>query len=365
MKGKDFWKVSIIIPVYRTEAYLEECMESVLKQDYENLEIILVDDGSPDRCPDLCDRYAEKYSWIRVLHQENQGLGAARNAGLKEAGGDFVLFLDSDDLLSRPDTVRILAKAAIREKADIVTGNFRRFQGERYGKVNRHHLRSGNYSKTVDFRFRGFLTEGHLIMDWGKLYRKNFLLQNQLWCKRKIHMEDKLRNMMCCVCEPVYAFVEDCVYLYRITEDSITRQYQERAEELERDWIYTAECFCRFLKEQKKLGRFGDLLAFHIFCGIFTIGRQPLQPPKKSRKKIAWILEKYGANPLVHDTVLTLAKGRYLGEVHSLMWRILIQGAAILFCMRLYGLTAWGIFLLQGLGTERRESKLQDKKRRF
>ena len=360
MKGQRFSKVSVVIPVYQTEAYLRECVESVLAQDYNNLEIILVDDGSPDRCPSLCDWYAEKNSQVRVIHQENQGLGAARNAGLKETKGDFVLFLDSDDLLSQQNTIRTLTGTAVRENADIVTGNFRRFQGKRYGAVNRHHLQGGNYTKTADFRFRGFLTEGHLIMDCGKLYRKDFLLQNHLWCKRQIHMEDKLRNMMCCVCEPVSAFVDDCVYLYRITEGSITSQYRRNIEVLERDWIRVSVYLYRYLKEHRKLEQFGDLLAFHIFCGIFTIGRQNLKTGRKKGKEAAKILKRYGENNLVHCTIQALAKGKYLKEVRAPVWRILLQGASVLFCMRLYRLVAWGIFLLQGLGTERKESRIRN-----
>lgn len=367
MNGQDILKVSIIIPVYRTEAYLKECVESALGQDYKNLEIILVDDGSPDRCPDLCDWYAKEYNQIKVIHQENQGLGAARNKGLKEAEGDFVLFLDSDDILGRSDSVQILAETALRENADVVTGNFRRFKGKRYGPVNRHHLRGGDYSETVDFRFRGFLSEGHLLMDWGKLYRREFLLKNGLWCETHIHMEDKLRNMMCCVCAPVYAFVEDCIYFYRMTEGSITRQYQEKTGELERDWLYVAEYFYQFLKECQELEEFGDLLAFHIFCGIFTIGRQPLKAGKgRGRgKKTVTVLKRYGENRLVQRTMRSLARGKYLGGIRSAVWRILLQGASVLFCMKCYRTLACGIYFLQGLGTERRESRLQSGRKRF
>lgn len=202
-------------------------------------------------------------------------------------------------------------------------------------------------------------------MDGGKLYRRGFLLENSLWCKRHICMEDKLRNMMCCVCEPVYAFVEDCVYYYRITENSTTRQYQRRMEILERDWIYVAECFYRFLKERQKLEEYGDLLAFHIFCGIFTIGRQPIQGRKgRGRgKETAAVIKRYGENRLVQRTMLSLARGRYLGGIHSVTWRILLRGTSTLFCMRCYRVLACGIYLLQGLGTERKESRLRSGKR--
>lgn len=349
-----FPMVSIIIPVYGTEAYLSECMSSVLEQDYGNMEAILVDDGSPDGCPALCDWYGERYEWIHVFHQKNQGLGVTRNTGLKNARGEFVLFLDSDDLLSQSNVVSVLMEMALKENADIVVGNFQRFRENQYASISRHHLASGNDTKTVDFRLRGFLTEGHLIMDWGKVYRRDFLLRNHLWCQSRIHMEDKLRNMMCCTCEPVYAFVENCVYLYRITEGSITQRYREKTRSLKEDWIYVAEYFYRFLQKEQKLEQFGDLLAFHVFCGIFTIGRQPLEGTGEKRRKSAEILREYGRNPLVHCTLLALARGKYLKGMRSLFWMILLRLGSVLFCMRAYGVIVWGIFLLKGLGTESR-----------
>lgn len=92
--------ISIIIPIFKVEKYLEECLESVINQTYKNLEIILIDDGSPDNCPEICDKYALKDTRIKVIHQENQGLSAARNTGIKCMTGEYVLFLDSDDYLN-------------------------------------------------------------------------------------------------------------------------------------------------------------------------------------------------------------------------------------------------------------------------
>ena len=97
--------VSIIIPVYKTEQYLRECMDSVLNQTYPALQIILVDDGSPDNCPVLCDEYAEKYPNVQVIHQENSGLGLSRNAGMNTAEGKYIIFLDSDDCLDGKEAV--------------------------------------------------------------------------------------------------------------------------------------------------------------------------------------------------------------------------------------------------------------------
>ena len=92
-------KISVIIPVYKVERYLDACVASVTGQTYTNLEIILVDDGSPDRCPAMCDAWAEKDPRIRVIHRKNGGLSAARNSGLDVCTGDYITFVDSDDRL--------------------------------------------------------------------------------------------------------------------------------------------------------------------------------------------------------------------------------------------------------------------------
>lgn len=97
-------KVSIIVPVYKVEQYLDRCVQSLLRQTYSNIEVILIDDGSPDNCPQLCDEYALKYDNIKVIHQPNMGLSEARNSGLRKSTGDYLSFLDSDDWIEE-DTI--------------------------------------------------------------------------------------------------------------------------------------------------------------------------------------------------------------------------------------------------------------------
>ena len=92
--------ISVIVPVYRVEEYLERCVKSILSQTYKNLEVILVDDGSPDQCPAICDACAEKDVRVKVIHQENKGLSGARNAGIDAASGEYLAFVDSDDYVS-------------------------------------------------------------------------------------------------------------------------------------------------------------------------------------------------------------------------------------------------------------------------
>ena len=90
---------SIIVPVYKVENYLEDCIESILHQSYKDFELILIDDGSPDKSPEICDEYNAKDDRISVIHKKNGGLSSARNAGLDNANGEYIVFIDSDDIL--------------------------------------------------------------------------------------------------------------------------------------------------------------------------------------------------------------------------------------------------------------------------
>lgn len=111
-------KVSVIIPVYRVEKYIRRCIDSVIEQDFDDYEIVLVDDGSPDKCPQICDEYASKHSNIKVVHKPNGGLSDARNTGTKCANGEYVIYIDSDDYVER-NHISSLYNAVIELDADI------------------------------------------------------------------------------------------------------------------------------------------------------------------------------------------------------------------------------------------------------
>lgn len=116
-------KVSIIVPVYNVEKYLDKCIESIVNQTYRNIEIILVDDGSPDKCPEICNEWAKKDDRIKVIHKENGGLSSARNAALEIAQGDYITFVDSDDWIEN-DMIQSMLTCAAKNDADIVCCGF-------------------------------------------------------------------------------------------------------------------------------------------------------------------------------------------------------------------------------------------------
>lgn len=159
-------KLSVIIPVYQTEHTLERCMESVVGQSFDNLEIILVDDGSPDNCPRLCDEWARRDTRIHVIHQENKGLSGARNTGIEAAKGDVITFVDSDDFIA-PGTYE--AAMPFIDNADIVEFPVLRFYGTHRQKLLsfQHH----SYSDMRDYWIEGRAYE-HAYA-WNKLYRRN------------------------------------------------------------------------------------------------------------------------------------------------------------------------------------------------
>ena len=110
--------VSVVLPIYNVEKYLSRCLESVVNQSYRKLEIILVDDESPDKCPEICDKWAAKDSRIKVIHKKNGGLGHARNTGIENATGEYICFVDSDDYIAS-DTIEKAYEAVKKENADI------------------------------------------------------------------------------------------------------------------------------------------------------------------------------------------------------------------------------------------------------
>ena len=120
--------VTIVLPIYNVEKYINRCIESVVSQTYSYLEIILVDDGSPDKCPQICDEWAEKDDRIKVIHKENQGLGMARNTGIENATGEYICFFDSDDYIAK-DAIEKLYEALQENSADAIVFGFSKVGG--------------------------------------------------------------------------------------------------------------------------------------------------------------------------------------------------------------------------------------------
>ena len=138
-------KISVIVPVYRAEQYIVRCVDSILTQKFHDIELILVDDGSPDHCPEICDKYAQKDNRVKVIHQKNGGVAAARNAGLILAQGEYITFVDSDDFIE-PDMYQSMIQVADQYDCDVVMCDCIKEFGNR-NEIYTHNIRSGYYNR--------------------------------------------------------------------------------------------------------------------------------------------------------------------------------------------------------------------------
>lgn len=162
-------KISVIVPVYKVEAYLDKCISSIVNQTYNNLEIILVDDGSPDNCPALCDAWAEKDSRVKVIHKENGGLSDARNAGMAVATGELMGFVDSDDTI-HPDMYRLLYENMVENDSDLSACGVEMVWED--GSPPSHLTRSGCRVMETEGAMRALLEESWIKQPvWYKLYK--------------------------------------------------------------------------------------------------------------------------------------------------------------------------------------------------
>lgn len=177
-------KVSIIVPVYKVEPYLDKCISSIVNQTYTNLEIILVDDGSPDRCPQMCDAWAEKDARIRVIHKENGGLSDARNAGMAVATGEYIAFVDSDDWIA-PDLYTHLYRRLTEDHSDISACGVQMVWED--GTPPRILTRMGNHVLSKEEAMQAIIEESWLKQPvWYKLYKTN-LIKDILFPVGKYH----------------------------------------------------------------------------------------------------------------------------------------------------------------------------------
>ena len=160
--------VSIIVPCYKVEQYLPVCIESILNQSYSDWELILVDDGSPDRSGEICDQYAAKDERIRVIHKQNAGVAAARNSGVELATGDYATYLDGDDYL-HPDCLRELVRIAEGQHADIVQCGYVRGNDTIFPPSEQKETVKEYTNHSV------FAADVAKIIVWGKLYRMDIL----------------------------------------------------------------------------------------------------------------------------------------------------------------------------------------------
>ena len=225
---------SIIVPVYKVEKYLQSSIESVLNQTFSDFELILVDDGSPDRCPEICDSYKEKDERIKVIHKLNGGLASARRAGIREAVGKYVLNLDSDDLIEN-DTLECAYKIINDTNCDMVSFAYRWVKNGHTVNITNDGLDEGLYTEKDIEKYiypRLLMDKDMNHMSYylsGKVVKRELLTPHQLSVNEKISLgEDFCCTFPCYLhTKSVYISKKEA-YLYTVREDSLSKEFNTK-----------------------------------------------------------------------------------------------------------------------------------------
>ena len=263
--------ISVIVPVYKVEQYLPACINSILAQTYTDFELILVDDGSPDSCGAICDSYAARDPRIRVIHQENMGLSGARNSGMDTARGEFITFVDSDDVVL-PLYLEFLLRAAIDGNTDLSVCRLREFSDSNEREAVAQHAKKSFFSSVMTGKDACLAQyEGSSLVTvfaCGKLFRTS-LIGGMRFPEGRLHEDQAFTPLIYDKAEKV-AVLDIPVYRNRTRNDSITR-------------------------EQFSLKRYDDIWAIDKCIAFFQEKNEPeiVQAAQSKRKRILAIYSIY------------------------------------------------------------------------
>lgn len=277
--------ISIIVPVYNVESYLEECVQSIIQQSYRNIEIILIDDGSTDNSGILCDKYAMQDQRIKVIHKENGGLSEARNYGMKEASGDWFLFVDSDDFIRR-DSCEILIKYANKFLADIVIAREKKFLD---GCTFEYSDLSGvQYLLDSDQALQYYFYRKFAGYACGKLLKKSII--KDIAFPRGKYFEDSFVLFLFLEKANKVAVLQDEVYFYRQRKSSIINSNcsKKHLDIIEANQI--AENYFKLKHENKEIMK--AIQSKKFISSVDILGRIPLSKEwKLERKKLIQVIK--------------------------------------------------------------------------
>ena len=223
---------SVIVPIYNVEKYIRRCIDSVLEQSFKDYELILVDDGSPDNCPKICDEYQANDERIKVIHKENGGLVSARQAGIRVAKGEYIFNLDGDDAITS-NALEDAYKIICETKADIISFSYQYCQSGEKGEIVNDLVDEGLYNKTdIEKHIMPKLLsdknmEHMFYFLWGKAIKRELVIKHQLNVNTAISLGEDLSCIVPCYLEAQQVYMSRKVaYLYTIRNDSISTDFK-------------------------------------------------------------------------------------------------------------------------------------------
>lgn len=262
--------ISVIVPVYKVEDYLDRCINSIVNQTYTNIEIILVDDGSPDNCPKMCEQWADKDRRIRVLHKFNEGLGFARNSGLKVANGEYIAFVDSDDYIDFCMYEKLISKA-ISSHADIV------YCGHHYENQNGTSLDIVDFEQETIFESEQMLAlslkylavfgQRALMMSvWHSIYKRD-VINTLFFSEREVVSEDLHFQLSAILKSKRVVYLPHAYYYYCFNGNSLSHTFL--FEKFHRFKVLTKHLFELYLSYEKE-----NVAYYYFFYRVVDMIRQ-------------------------------------------------------------------------------------------
>lgn len=311
-------QISIIVPVYNVGKYLPQCLDSLINQTYENLEIICVNDGSTDRSYEILQRYAVRDARIRVITQENQGASVARNRGLAVAQGDYIMFVDGDDWIDL-DTCQRAIETAEKHGTDVVFWSYvREYEYESKEKLmpldNENVLHGDEAKDMLHRRQLGLIGEelahpeyaDSMVTVWGKLYTNGLLRRSgaKFVDIRKIGTsEDAVFNMEALREIDTAVYIKRCLYHYRKNNlSSVTTKYKS---ELAQQWDCLFNMMQEYIDKNRLPAVYTQALRNRISLSVVGLGLNIMNAPVPEREKMS-MLKKVISNPRYRKAIKTL-----------------------------------------------------------
>lgn len=302
--------ISVIIPVYKVEEYLEECLRSVINQTYNNLEIILVDDGSPDHCPQLCDEWSSKDSRIKVIHKENGGLSDARNAGMSIATGEYIAFVDSDDYIAPTMYEQLLKGFSYAENIAVVSCQI---NTDNKGIIEPFHHEWDVITPTI-LKSQNFMESKMLEMTshcaWNKLFKRLYL-KNIRFMKGRNNEDTLFMYELSKVMEAQKMdelILPDRCYFYRIMRPNsicVSTTHPLIADVIDNLKYITDDCkICKPQLYDKLYPKYVDYL-FEFFNSLYANRQWAAKYYKRLKEQVmqvplGYIWKRYSGNKLKH-----------------------------------------------------------------
>lgn len=290
-------KVSIIVAAYNIENFIEKCLESIQSQTYQNIEIIIVDDGSTDGTAKYCDDFCETEPRARVIHQKNKGLSEARNVGIKESTSEFITFVDGDDMVAG-DYVKKLLASLIKNDSDIAVCGFTMAPSNK----SEHPKNETISGEDATIKLLTEL-ENYQIVSWNKIYKKSLFIDIKFPAGKK--HEDSLTTYRLFAASKKVSFISDALYYYIKREDSIMNS--EKLKDHLNAKLDAASEVKKYFKDNKKLfaaAEISELLAYNSFLDNIYSGRLK-ESPKKYIKAIKKNRKKLFKNEFITKKLLT------------------------------------------------------------